>query len=78
MSLTKAQEDAVERAYKELHEHFDSAVIAVMAEFTDETDQPKEATRFYWSGGQMAAIGLAYEAARMFQGGRGNPEEETA
>jgi hypothetical protein len=64
-SLTQAQEDALARIYKEMHEHFDGAVIGVMCNVEDGTDTAKEAVRFYWTGGRMLALGLATEAAQV-------------
>jgi hypothetical protein len=62
--MTQAQEDAVKLAYSTLYEHFDGAILAVVAEVDDGTDTPKEAVRIYWLGGRMIAMGLAHETLR--------------
>jgi hypothetical protein len=62
--MTQAQEDAIKLAYSTLYEHFDGAVLAVVAEVDDGTDAPKEAISIYWLGGRMVALGLAHETLR--------------
>lgn len=57
-SLTPAQQDALEKAYSLLGEHFDSVLIGVLAETTTPNSQ-EEAFRCCFKGGFTTAIGLA-------------------
>lgn len=64
-ALTKAQQEAVEKAYELLSEHFDHALIMVGGEH--HTESGKSFSRGYWSGGYLAALGATMEAQRMIQ-----------
>jgi hypothetical protein len=56
-SITPAQQEALEKAYAILGEHFDFSIIGVG--WTTEHDEPTEASRYFYKGGRMACIGLA-------------------
>lgn len=62
-NFTKPQDDALDRAYKILVEHFDGAVISVCAS-TEIDGKECEAAKCTWSGGYAQAIGLAHYASR--------------
>jgi hypothetical protein len=55
--MTRAQRDAIERAYELLGEHFESVLLVVNYELDGEAAE--EAHEGYWSGGSMTALGLA-------------------
>lgn len=59
--FTEQQREALNRAYDILGEHFDHTLIAVASE-TEHDGQPAETARCFWTGGYMAARGLADEA----------------
>ena len=56
------QEDALKQAYRLLGEHFDGALISVVAEIGNFDGDAKEASRVLWSGGYLQARGLCAEA----------------
>lgn len=70
-SLTKAQNAALEQARQLLAEHFDTAVIAVLANGLHHDGGQSEITSIHHTGGRMAAIGLAVEAQRAIQSIKG-------
>lgn len=63
-ALTHAQEQALERVRQLLHEHFETAVIGVLAVVDRQGGGQDEVTHVFHTGGRMAAIGLAAEAQR--------------
>lgn len=69
--LTKAQDQALEQARQLLAEHFDTAVIAVLANGLHDDGGQSEITSIHHTGGRMAAIGLAVEAQRAIQAIKG-------
>lgn len=56
--MTKAQRDAVCKAYELLGEHFEQSVIIINFGTTDENGKLAEAHEGFWAGGSMAAMGL--------------------
>ena len=64
--LTQAQQDAMNKAYALLGEHFDYTVIAVAWDATtQQDDQQREAKAMYFKGSFIACIGLASWAHHM-------------
>lgn len=59
-ALTLAQQQALEKAYDLLGEHFDHVLIAISTEYAQEDGMV--ATRVFWKGGPIPAIGLCEEA----------------
>lgn len=54
--FTEQQHEALEKAWDILTEHFDGCVLGVLSECGD--NEPQEATKGYWHGGRIMAIGL--------------------
>ncbi len=72
--ITEAQQQALERAYAILGEHFDAALIVVCWERDDRSD----AFRLIYKGGFASALGLSvYATHRLTHDGKlDNPTEE--
>lgn len=64
-AISQAQQDAIDKAYDILAEHFESSLICVETSLddTDNTDIQKTCFMFYFHGGRSAAIGMANRAA---------------
>lgn len=76
--MTKAQRDAVCKAYELLGEHFDQSVIVINFITSDEKGKMAEAHEGFWTGGSMAAMGLCeFAKDRILHSGRSYvaPEE---
>lgn len=58
--FTKAQEDAMEKVYDILKEHFDASVFAVVTDI--ESTDGQEVNTIYWHGGRVRALGLSHLA----------------
>ncbi len=54
--FTPAQEEAIEKVYDILREHFEGSVFAVVA--NSEDSDSEEISTVYFHGGRMQAIGL--------------------
>lgn len=76
--MTQSQQEAIQKAYSLLGEHFDCSLIVV-----DTTESDGDEHVAYWSGGSMRALGLAvYVQDRLLRSGRKafdpeDPHEET-
>lgn len=58
--FTPAQEQAMEKVYDILREHFDASVFAVVTDI--EATDGQEVNTIYWHGGRIRALGLAHLA----------------
>lgn len=78
-SMTKAQRDAIRKAYTMLGEHFPRVLIVVDYELDDGNGKEEDAHEGYWRGGALAAIGMCkYAEDRILHSGKKwmDPNEE--
>lgn len=64
MTFEAHQQEALEKAYELLKEHFDASIIVVTATSIPGEPVETDATQVYWAGGVMNAIGQAEFALR--------------
>jgi hypothetical protein len=60
------QQKALEKAYSDLGEKFEGVLIVVLAE-VEKGNSSQEASKVYYYGGRMQALGLAMEAQKAIQ-----------
>lgn len=60
--LTKSQEEALERAWSILTEHFDRALLVVDSDVDNRDGRNTDDSSCLWHGGYMSAIGMAHYA----------------
>ncbi len=61
--FTQAQQEALQKVFEIIGEHFDGALVVVNSEADD--GQSRSITNIFWTGGYLAALGMT-EAARQF------------
>ena len=77
--MTKAQRDAVCKAWDLLTEHFDGVLVVADWELDekDEDGKNQDAREGFWHGGSMRAIGLArFAESRIMESGKRFQEPE--
>jgi hypothetical protein len=77
--MSPDQNDAIEKAYQLLGEHFDSIVIAVNFDYEAKgvgSEISQEARAVYWKGGAMTALGLCQFTTHRILNGPQQQESE--